>query len=67
MKMNNFKSIENVGYINVDNITYISDVFQRVTGTWEFNIHFTDGAIVPVATDSESKSESIIRYLIEKH
>ena len=66
MKMNNFKVIENVGYINVDNITYISDIFKRLD-SWEFNIHFIDGSTMPITTDSKSKSKSIIQYLIEKH
>lgn len=63
--MSNFKYVETIGYVNVDNIKYISDVFQRCD-TWNFNIHFIDNTTSAVQTDSEVVSEAIIRRIIEK-
>ena len=62
--MSNFKYVETIGYVNVDNIKYISDVFQRCD-TWNFNIHFIDGLTSAVQTDSRDTSEAIIKSIIK--
>ena len=61
--MSNFKYVKEFGYININNITYISDVFKRLD-TWEFNVHFIDGTTYPVSYKSKEKCSEIIRGLL---
>ena len=64
--MRKFKYVKNIGYINTNNIKYISDPFRVCEGTWKFNIHFIDESVQTPVHSTEDECEAEIRKLIEE-
>ena len=64
--MKKFKYVKNIGYININSVTYISNPFRVCEGTWKFNIHFVDESTQTSVHSTENECEAEIRKLIEE-